>query len=157
MTIAVNNLSKQWSPELEYAVKTNGTADINQGDLVYFDATDHVVLPLDSDAHAATLAGVANQSSVLNVYGNKVYSDSGTIVVGIKGQYSFATTVGDTYTDGDAVYLGADCQTVTNTAGAMTHPLGYVKLSAGQASLVGAAGVKVAVNIVPQFPVAGGL
>jgi predicted RecA/RadA family phage recombinase len=157
MTTAQNNVSYQWAPQLQYSVLTDGSNDINQGDLVYFDTVTKAVKVLDSDAHGAALAGVAGESSYLNLYGTKKYTDSGTIVVLTKGIFSFNTTNGDTLNDGDAVYLGADQQTVTNTAGGMTHAVGYVKLRPGQGAVAGGAGVKIDVLVVAQFPVAAGL
>lgn len=156
MTTAQNNLVKNWGPELPYAVKTDGTADFNQGDLVYFDTSAKVVKAAATDANCQYLAGVAGESSNLTLYGTKVYPDSGSVSVKTKGTFSFGTTTGDTYSDGDAVYIGADAQTVTNQAA--TYAVGYVKLRPGVTSLAGGTGtVKVDVVLYTRFPVANGL
>jgi len=155
-TTSQNNQVYDKGTPLFYPVLTDGTYDINQNDLVYFDTSAKVIKPLDSDAHAAYLAGVALQQSKLNVYGSSSYPQGG-IQVATKGIFKFLMTSGDTYYHGDAVYFSTDAQHVTNTAGGMTHILGYVWLRPGQSSLAYAAGSYVEVLIVPAFPVAGGL
>jgi predicted RecA/RadA family phage recombinase len=135
-----------------FPVSNGGSFDINQGDLVYFDTSAHYLKPLDSDAHAATFVGVAYDSSFLNLYGQKKYDDG--ITVQQKGVARLFQTAGDTYHDGDTVYLGADAQTITNTAGGSTHPLGVIFLPMGN-TVTGAAGALIEVRLLPQFPGTG--
>jgi predicted RecA/RadA family phage recombinase len=149
-----NQVFDQRSP-LWYPVLTDGTYDINQGDLLWFDASVHVVKPLDSDAHAAYLAGAALQQSVLNVYGTKSYPTGG-VEVATRGIFTFGTITGDTLNHGDAVYFSTDAQTVTNTVGGMSYLIGYVQLKPGQSAVAGGTGtVKIDVLIYARFPFAG--
>jgi hypothetical protein len=155
----INGLRSQQNRN-NFAHKTDGTADYNQADLLYWDSSAKVVKALDSDAHAATLVGVALRSAFIAPYTSinqsggpamlKQYFD--TALVGFGDIYSFFTTVGDTYAPGDTVYLGADAQTITNTAGGSTHGLGTVWMPLG-GTLAGAAGVFVNILVVPQTPI----
>lgn len=135
-----------------FPVSDGGSFDINQGDLVWFDTATHLLKPLDSDAHAAAFAGVAYDSSFLNLYGQKKYEAG--IAVQQKGVGRSFQTVGDTYHHGDTLYLGADAQTVTNTVGGNTHPIGTVYLPMGN-TVTGAAGALIEWVILPQFPGTG--
>lgn len=135
-----------------YPIATDGTFDINAGDQVWFDTSVHFIKALDSNAHAAYFAGVAEGGSYIQPYSVKEYN----LQIGIwtKGIFSFFSTTGDTYHDGDPVYIGADAQTVTNTIGGNTVVLGVVKLGPGVSSLAGLTGVTlVNVEIAPTFPV----
>lgn len=138
--------------KVPYNCDTTGSNDFNQGDLLYLDTSSHTVKALDSDAHAAYLVGVASDTSWRNLYGTKQYPDSGQVEVFTAGIFTFNTTSGDTLNDGDAVYIGADAQTVTNTAGMMTHKLGIVKLRPGQGAVSGGAGTTIDVLVIPQYP-----
>ncbi len=129
-----------------------GSNDFNLGDMVYMDTSAHQVKPLiNSDANAATFAGIAMNGTSVNVYGTKKYFDLVPILE--EGNVRLFTTTGDTYHDGDAVYVGADAQTITNTAGGLTKKLGYVKLPAGITSIAGGSGITVEINITPLWPV----
>lgn len=155
-TTSQNNQIHNESTPLYYPVLTDGTYDVNQGDAVWFDSSVHAVKPVDSDAHAAYFAGVALQQSKLNVYGTAQYPQAG-IQVATRGVFKFKTTAGDTLNHGDAVYIGADAQTVTNTAGGKTSKIGYVWLRPGQSAVSGASGTNIEVLITPLFPITGGL
>lgn len=142
---------------LKYQVDSGGSHDINQGDLVYFVTASYFVYPLDTDAHAAQLAGVAMRSSFMNPYGTKLYDPQIEVAFGCIA--SFKTTTGDTYHDGDTLYIGADAQTVTNTVGGNTHPIGYVKILTAPVigtayTIAGGSGVNIDAFVVAQFPVA---
>lgn len=145
--------------KLNYPHIIDGTFDYNQGDLLYFDASAKIVKALDSDAHAAYLAGVALRSAFLAPYSAQNLAGGPALqknyyqnaLVGIGCIASFKTTVGETYEDGTALYLGADAQTVTTVAGA--HSIGVVKLPNGGSAITGAAGVEVPVLVIPQIPV----
>ncbi len=136
-----------------YNCDTTGNSDFNQGDLLYLDTSSHTVKAVGSDGNAATLVGVASDTSWRTIYGTKQYPDSGQVEVFTAGIFTFNTTTSDTYNDGDAVYIGADAQTVTSTAGMLTNKVGYVKLRPGQSAVTGAAGVTIDILIVPKFPV----
>ena len=151
-TTAQNNLVQNVGFEMKvpFKVKTDGTADINQGDQVYLDTSAHTVKSVGSDGNAATFVGVAADTSFRNLYGTKQYPDSGTIQVYIAGIFYFGQTSGDTYHDGDSVYVGADAQTITNTAGGNTNIIGYIKIRPGLSSVAYAAGTTIDVLIVPK-------
>lgn len=153
-TTATNNIVMN-QRSLPFAVKTDGTADINQGDQVYVDTSAHVVKSLgaNDDTNAATFIGVANESSYINPYGTKEYSAQIPVVV--EGVVTMNTTSGDTYNEGDALYVGADAQTVTNTVGGLTKKIGYAKMRPGQSAVAGGTGVTIDMVIERQFPVAG--
>lgn len=153
-TTAQNNIVIE-GRALPFSVKTDGTADINQGDQVYVDTSAHVVKSLgaNDDTNAANFVGVAMESSYINPYGTKMYSAQ--IPVMLDGVATFNTTSGDTYNEGDAVYVGADAQTVTNTVGGLTKKIGFVKMRPGQSAVAGGSGVTIDVAIERQFPVAG--
>ena len=152
MTAATNAGFAGKGAGFAFPVATDGTFDINAGDLVWFDTSSHLLKPLDSDAHAAYLAGFAYDSSFLNLYGQKKYDNS--IVAVCVGAGRFKTTAGDTYHHGDTLYLGADAQTVTNTAGGNTHAVGYVFLPGGN-TVTGATGTLVEAIVQPQWPPTG--
>lgn len=135
-----------------WPVDVSGSFDINQGDLLYFDTSAHVLKPLDSDAHAATLAGYAYDSSFINLYGQKKY-DPGCVAV-CTGVGRFFTTTGDTYHAGDSVYYVTNAQTITNTAGGNTHAVGVVYLPFGN-TVAGGTGILIEVVIIPQWPGTG--
>lgn len=145
--------------KVNYPLSSGGSFDFNQGDLLWFDSSAKYVKPLDSDAHAAYLVGVALRSAALSIYvaqnvaggpaaSKQYYNDA---LVGIGCIASMKTTVGETYEDGTVLYAGADAQTVTTVAGA--HSVGVAKLIAGGAAITGAAGVEVPVLVIPQIPV----
>lgn len=153
-TTASNNIVFE-GRSLGFNVLTDGTADINQGDQIYVDTSAHVVKSLGSsdDTNAAAFIGVAMDSSFINPYGTKEYSAQ--IPVMLAGVATFNTTAGDTYNEGDALYVGADAQTVTNTVGGLTKKIGFVKMRPGQSAVAGGAGVTIDMSIERQFPVAG--
>lgn len=150
-TTQQDNVIVQYVPPVSYPIKTDGTADINGGDLVYFDTSAKVVKSLDSDAHAASFAGLAMNGSYIQPYTTKQYG-AGSIPVLQKGRCKALTTSGDTYHEGDALYTGADAQTVTNTVGGNSNIIGYVKLRPGITSLAYAAGVFVEFDLAVKFP-----
>lgn len=122
------------------------TAPVKQGDLVYMDATLHIAKPLDSDAHAALLLGVAAQpSAVSSSLDNSSAPAPKALIVQWSGVWSLKTTAAETYTPGLAVYAGADAQTITTVSG--TNQVGTIVLPVGVASVTGAAGVDVGVWI----------
>lgn len=135
-----------------FPVATDGTFDINQGDLCWYDTSAHILKAADTDAHMAFLVGYAYDSSFLNLYGQKKY-DPGIVGVCV-GAGSFKTTTGDTYHNGDVCYLGADAQTITNTAGGNTHAIGNIYLPFGN-TVAGGTGTMVQMIVIPQFPGTG--
>lgn len=119
---------------------------INQGDLVYWDASAHVAKALDTDAHAATKAGVAlAPSKVSSNLDNTGAPAEKAIMVGWDVVANLKTTAAETYYTGTTVYLGADAQTITTVVG--TNAIGVVLLPVTAASVTGAAGVTVPVVV----------
>lgn len=153
-TIPTDNVVQRLSNPVPMPILTDGTSDINQGDQVYLDTSNHVVKSLGAsdDTNAATYVGVALDGSYIQPYSVKEYSPQ--IPVLTKGICRFKTTSGDTYHTGDAVYVGADCQTVTNTVGGLTKKIGYVNLPPSVSSLAGGAGITVEIWIEAQWPLA---
>lgn len=150
-TTAQNNIVVQ-QKMMYFPIKTDGTSDINQGDLVYMDTTAKVIKSLGSsdDTNAAKLVGVAAASSFIQPYSTKKYQP--TIPVMISGIATFNTTAADTYNEGDALYAGADAQTITNQAA--SHIIGYAKMRQNQSAVAGGSGVTIDVQVVPAYPVA---
>ena len=155
-TTAINNRVQDigFEQKTPYLVKTDGTADINQGDLLYLDTSAHVVKAIGSDANAATLVGVAADTSFRNLYGTKIY-DTGIIQAYSAGIFFFNTTAAETYNEGTKMYYGTDAQTLTNVAG--TYAVGVCKMRAGVTSVTGASGTTVDVQVVQQWPLKSGL
>ena len=153
-TANTDNVVVRVANPIAAAILKDGTADINQGDQVYYDTSAHVVKSLGTsdDTNAANFYGVAGDGSFIQPYATKVYADM--IPVYNKGVFRFKSTVGDTYTNGNKVYVGADAQTITNTIGGNTKVLGIVILPPGITSLAGAVGTFVEVQIEAQYPVA---
>jgi hypothetical protein len=153
-TSHVDNLVQggEFAP-VDYPIDTSGTYDFNQGDMLYFDTSAHFVKVVSSDATAAYFCGVAGEGPYIQVFSQKKYADR--IPVLARGGFRFKTTAGETYYDGDAVYIGADAQTVSKAAsqgGGTSNPVGVVVLAAGQTSLLAAATGFVEVKITARFP-----
>jgi len=119
---------------------------VHVGDLMYMDQTAHLAKPLDSDAHAATLIGVAAQpSQVSSNLDNGSIPAEKAVVVQSSGVFGLQTTASEVYYPGQPVYAGADAQTITNVTG--SNIIGWVILPVGVASITGAAGVSVGVYV----------
>jgi predicted RecA/RadA family phage recombinase len=155
-TTSTNTEIKQGTGRrLEYPILKDGTADINQGDNVYFDTSAKVVKALDSNANAATFAGVATDKSYAQLYATKTYLN--VLPVAIDGIWGMKSVNGQTYNHGDAVYFSTDAQTVTPTDPGTGHIIGYVWLQNGGSAIVSTGVETVPILIVPLFPVSGGL
>lgn len=146
-TTAVNNIVRSVAPKskFESALPVLSTAvTYNQGDLIAFDTTNKVLIPA-ATGNMANLLGVARQTVVAGVVkspyiGTAVdastgFSDVAGPVYGVVA--FFKTTVGDSFTPGCAVYMGADVQTVTVTDPGSNDSVGIYQ---GRA-FTGAAGV----------------
>ena len=162
MTISHDNIVKAVGfdvRKLNYPLSNGGSFDFNQGDLMFFDSSAAYVKPLDTDAHAANIVGVALRSAFIAPYTaqnlsagpgiqKNYYQDA---LVGIGCIASLKTTTGETYEDGTVLYWATDAQTVTTVAG--THSIGVVKLPSGGDAVTGADGVEVPVLVIPQIPI----
>ena len=147
-----NNLVRQVGGKktLSYPILSDGTYDIYQGDMVYFDTSAKVVKPVASNANAQYLAGVAAQPSFVNVYGTKKYVAGLQVLVG--NIHSMGTVAGQTYAHGDALYYSTDAQTVTPTDPGSGNIVGHVWLKDGQAAVAGASGTEVECLMIAQYP-----
>ncbi len=122
------------------AVPVNdSTNHIDQGDFTYFDDVAGIAKPVDTDAHAANLLGVALKPS--KVSGSIDVSSEPDITVGYGHIDQKFTTPGETYANGTKVYIGATPQTITTVAG--SNPVGTVRLPSGSGPVTGAAGKQV--------------
>lgn len=127
-------------------VPVNASFPILQGSLVYLDAALHYAKPLDTDAHAASLLGVACQPSVVSSNLDlSTVPGQPDIIVGWDVVASFKTTAAETYVTGTVVYVGADSQTITTVVG--SNKVGTVVLPITQTSITGAAGVSVGILV----------
>lgn len=126
------------------------TLTYNQGDLLYFDDAVEKVKPGTDDDSMEFLVGVALQSFPVTSLGTGEGSTrQPSMEVGDGDIFEFKTTSGETLNDGEKVYIGADAQTVTTTAG--TFHVGIVRLLPGQSPITGAAGVFVQVEVFRRF------
>lgn len=128
----------------------NTTSAVNEGDLVYWDASAHLIKSITNDTTAAAgYAGFAAQPSTVssNLDNGAILPPNMLVVNKTYAVGQFKTTVGDTYHHNDPLYIGADAQTVTSTVGGLTQVLGYVQLPPGVSSLSGAVGVRVGMYI----------
>ena len=119
----------------------SSAVSFNQGDLLYLDATNHLIKPVTSDANCATVLGIA-RNTVVN--GKLISSYSGTAVDAAQAiadiggpQYGVIALLnlksGDTFNAGDKVYYGTDAQTVSSVG---TNPIGIFQ----DASITASAG-----------------
>lgn len=122
---------------------------INSGDMVYWNATAKAAHPYTLDANGAYFMGVSLDTTPMDVIATDYLP---TVNVRTRGQFAMKSTAGDTYNPGDPVYVGADAQTVTNTAGGMTTKVGTIAMDPSMVALAGGAGVTVLVDIQPKYP-----
>lgn len=117
----------------------NAATNINAGDLVFWDAGGvlgvgkYTLGAITTDAQAGSSIGVSQDSQPINsqltanIGGtSNVYKLPDYLVVNFNSVFRFNSTAGDTYNWFDALYIGADSQTLTNTAGAKTNILARV-------------------------------
>ena len=161
----VRDLRGAGTKELTYPLGGSSVSfDFFQGDLLWFDSSAGYVKPLDSDAHAAYLVGVALANAYIAPYYSmqilngpapvKNYALSAVVGLGVIA--TFYSTSGETYADGDAVYWGGvsnNPQVITKSSGDPTHSVGVVKLAPGAAAISGGSTVLVPVLVIPQLPV----
>lgn len=133
-----------------YAVDPTDT--IEMGDLVRWNTGTAKAARLAAAANAAAFLGVAEGQIPMSSNIDNATGLENKIRVKQSGIFLFKTTAGDTYAHGDAVTIGADNQTVLKTATA-GEIIGYANRPDG-VSLVGAAGVRVEVQIKRNFPTA---
>jgi hypothetical protein len=127
MSTAYNNIVRSVAPKslFESALPVLSTAvTYNQGDLIAFDTTNHILKPVAASGDATNLLGVARQTVVSGkiaspyqgtaVDASQAIEDFAGPVYGIVA--SLVLTTGDTISSGQKVYLTtSDPQTVTVT------------------------------------------
>ncbi len=129
---------------------------INQGDMVFF--VNGNAQP--ASAVSGLFIGVSEATQPVTSLGGSVGTSAQgivsfpNIVARRNGAFRFFTTAGEVYNAFDTVYVGADAQTITKVAGASTK-VGWIDpadivLNGGP--VTGAAGVRISVGIVPNFP-----
>lgn len=124
----------------------NSSFPVNEGDLVYWDDTAHLVKSLDNDTHAATLLGVAlDPTAVSSNLDSPSAPPVPAITVGYGAVASLKSTASETYNNGTIVYIGADAQTITTVTG--SNPVGVVRLPVLGSPITGATGVMVPVLV----------
>ena len=148
---------------MRWALSSGGSFDFQQGDLLWYDSTAKYVKPLDSDAHAQYLIGVAEKPAFIAPYSStqgssgvalqKNYDQDALVMFGcLAGLYGVS---GDTYHDGDQVYWGGvDAQTITNTKGGNNNVIGVIKFpsAAMGTAQAYAAGTRYPVWVFAQYP-----
>jgi len=153
-TTQQNNVALLLELPVMFPAIQDGTFDIKGGDLVYFDTSAHILKTLDTDAHGDYFAGMALNGSKYSPapYGLDKYFPA--VPVAQKAIVRMSATVGETYYHGQAVYLGADAQTIKNTAGGYTRILGYVSMPEDNtaAGHLAVAGDKIRVELAVDFP-----
>lgn len=150
MTTVQQNNVKALEASLPYPIIKDGTFDINGGDLVYYDTTAKIIKVLDdATTHCAYFAGMALNGSYIQPYTTKQYMAD--IPVMTKGRIRLNTTSGDTYAHGDALYFGADAQTVTKTDPGAGVIIGYAWIEGG-GTLAGGTGVKLDLTLAVRYP-----
>lgn len=141
------------SPHLleELRVLAADAAVIEMGDMIQWDTSTKSAKQCTAAA-ADKFRGVCESEPIVSRLGETL----DRIKIRSQGVHDFKTTGGDTYFEGDAVYMGADPQTVTKTAGT-SFLVGYVSLPPEEqaAGRAGGAGIEVPVNIYPKYPTTG--
>lgn len=137
-TTAQNNFWKGVLPgsaEWPLGVDNNSSHNVNAGDLVFFDLAGtinglkYVLGSVTTDAQAGSSVGVSQGSNPINSISTNtpvsaMFSTPPFMVVNFNSVFKFNSTAGDTINWLDALYIGADSQTLTNTAGGKTNILG---------------------------------
>lgn len=125
-TTAKNRILKTVNQRAIFDAAANGISSavtFNQGDLLYLDTTAHLLKALDSNAHAATFAGIARVSVVAGKLASpySTSTDASEAAGGIPGPVDgvvakMIAKTGDVFNFGDSVYFDTDAQHVTSTA-----------------------------------------
>lgn len=109
------------------------------------------ILPLRNDTNAANFVGMLRDLNPVNIYGTNQTPNqpSQYARVSRRGRYLMYVTAGETYNPFTYLYIGADEQTITTSAG--SNKVGYVDPE--QPIVVGAvAGTQIWVQIRAVFP-----
>lgn len=171
-TTANNNFHQgilQGEVELPFSTSnSSATAIINAGDIVWFDYAQtqgfgRIVSSITTDAQAASSVGVSQMSVPINSIAPTQDPTPNYIVINFNAIFRMNSTTGDTYNWFDALYIGADAQTLTNTAGGKTNVLGRIYFPPSNANGVvinpvnfaGGSGIQIYAIIKPLFTLLG--
>lgn len=173
MTTATNPVSVLEPHQYPQSPPVTSNLVINEGDLVYWDGTNFTLTPLTLATQVAVggannsqgFMGVALGSSQPNLYGGDP-ALPGLPVLG-HGCVFLNSTNAETYNHFDLVTVGADAQTIVKSGATSANSVGVVIIDppalgsprANQATptpetVVGAAGVRVRVQLTPKHVVA---
>lgn len=154
-TTPKNRIVRQVAPKSMFEsakALIDSTISWNQGDLLYLDTTNHLLKALDSDAHAATVVGIARQTVVSGKL-KPVYQgtdvDASVAIEDVAGPQvgviaKLKLKAGDAFVAGGAVYYSTDAQTVSSSG---TNLVGYFQ-DAGLTAVSGDEGSILLVNYV---------
>jgi hypothetical protein len=163
MTTAQNPVSVLEPFQYPQWVVVTSNLTINEGDLVYWDATNFTATPLTASTQVATnFLGVALGSNQAALYGGDPANVG--IPVLAKGCIFVNSTAAETYNHFDDVTVGADPQTVVKAGATTANRVGFVIIDppatprASQATptpeqVVGAAGVRIKIQLEPKHKV----
>lgn len=114
MTIANYSYLSMVDP---WPLSANVADTINPGDMLYWDSATRTNRPLTDPTKGQLFSGIALGSypPTSNV-DNGITTPPAVVPASLGDLHQHQGTVGDTVTHGDALYLGADQQTVTNQA-----------------------------------------
>jgi hypothetical protein len=152
MTAPNYNYLSQVGP---WPLKITTTDTVNPGDMLYWDAATKTFRPLTAAANGDLFAGVAlGEWPISSNIDNGVVTPDPSVTASLSGAHMFFGTAGETLTMGDALYLGADSQTVVKAAPGGTtvaDVIGFFWPDDSNDQVV-AAGDKVQVRIRVNFP-----
>jgi hypothetical protein len=163
-TQAQNPVSVLETNQLPQSVVVTTNLTINEGDLVYWDATNSTLTPLTVNTQVATnFMGVALGSNNPQVYGND--PALAAIPVLVRGCVFMNSTAAETYNLWDDVTVGADSQTIVKSGATTANRVGFVivdppaiprplQATPVPETVVGAAGVRVRIQLEPKHKLA---
>jgi hypothetical protein len=169
MTTAQNNVDRTNRNQTSRQVVVTTNLTINAGDLCYWDSTNYTLTPLSASSQVQTwFFGMAIQSNAGLIYPGD--ADQPGVLVLVRGTAFVNSTPGETYSHFQPVTIGVDAQTVTKAGVTVANTLGWVwvdppAIGSPRASLAtpvpetagGAAGVRIPIQLNPQFVVAAAI
>ncbi len=139
-----------------WPLSTNVADVIYPGDILYWDSATRTNRPMTDPATGRVSSGIAlGQYPPSSQVDNGIATPPAIVPASLGDLHSHLGTVGDVVTHGDALYLGADSQTVTNVAPGGTSTadiLGFAFFDDQTTQLTIAAGDRVQWRPVVNFP-----
>lgn len=165
MTTAQNNVDRLNRNYTSRRVVVTTNLTVNAGDLVYWDGTNYTITPVTSTGQVTgNFFGVAVQSNAAQIYPGD--PDQAGVEVLCRGVVWLNSTSAQTYLPFQAVTVGADSQTVTNSGTNTGNTIGWVWTDPpstprpNQATPVPesiAGGVRIPIQLNPQHVVAAAI